>query len=200
MMTDEINLTKLHTDHAADVYRGLTSIDPTQLAYALDILVEAATSQYPVFVGGNGASAAISQHWACDHLKGSSCGRFNNHVISLATNVPLMTAISNDISYEEVFTVQLDRHTRLNDPGVVVLISSSGTSPNVVHTAQFVRAHRPNLQLITLTGFTGGPLRDLADVNLHVPLSAYETVEDVHSCLMHIMAKALRQRLSQLPQ
>jgi len=200
MMTDEINLTKLHTDHATDVHRGLTSIDTTQLAYALDILVDAAAAHYPVFVAGNGASAAISQHWACDHLKGSSYAGFSNHVISLATNVPLMTAISNDLSYEEVFTLQLRRHTRQDDPGVVVLISSSGRSPNVVHTAQFVRSQRPNLQLITLTGFTGGALRELADVNLHVQLSAYETVEDVHSCLMHIMAKALRQRLSQLSQ
>lgn len=198
MMTDEINLRQILETHTADVYRGLNAVDSTQIAYALDLLVEAATKHYPVFIGGNGASAAISQHWACDHLKGSSTTRYSNHVISLATNVPLMTAISNDISYEEVFTAQLRHHTRQDDPGVIVLISSSGASPNVVHTARFVRAHRPNLQIITLTGFTGGPLRELADINLHVPLTEYETTEDVHSCLMHIMAKGLRHRLQQL--
>lgn len=193
-----INLDTILTKHASDVQYGLTHLNTQNLAYALDLLVEAATKQYPVFVAGNGASAALSQHWACDHLKGSSTNVYNNHVISLATNVPLITAIGNDIKFEEIFTLQLQRHTKPDTVGVLILISASGASPNVIHSAQFIRNARPYMHIISLTGFTGQPLAELSDINLHVNLHEYETVEDIHSCIMHIMAKALRFRLREL--
>ena len=105
------------------------------------------------------------------------------------------TAIDNDYGYEQVFTEQLKRHTRKFDEGVVVLISASGKSPNIVHTANFVRTERPHLRIISLTGFEGEPLRSLSDVNLHVPVREYEAVEDVHNAIMHVLAKLLRAEL-----
>ncbi len=104
----------------------------------------------------------------------------------------LLTAIGNDLGYERIFTEQLKHHTRRTTEGVVVLISSSGKSPNVVHTARFVREERPNLQLLSLTGFVGEPLRSLSDVNFHVPTNEYEAVEDAHGAIMHTLTKMLR--------
>lgn len=178
--------------HKAALILGLHQIDVAVFGPAFDMLTAAATIHAPVFVAGNGASAALSQHWACDHLKGASGELYSNHVISLASNMALLTAIGNDLGYERVFTEQLKHHTRRNTEGVVVLISSSGKSPNVVHTAEFVREERPNLQLLSLTGFAGEPLRSLSDVNFHVSTNEYEAVEDAHGAIMHTLTKMLR--------
>lgn len=185
--------------HKAAVAKGLDAIQVDDIVRAYELLVYAAESRYPVFVAGNGASAALSQHWACDHLKGSSGPRESghvNHVISLASNMALITAIGNDYGYEQVFTEQLARHTHSSSRGVVVLISASGKSPNIVHTAEFIQKARPHLHLISLTGFSGEPLRSLSAVNLHAPLNEYEAVEDVHNAVMHVFAKLLRARFN----
>ena len=194
MMTAEI-ISAQWEQHKTAITLGLQHISSTAIEEAVSLLHEAALMHHPIFVAGNGASAALSQHWACDHLKGSSGELYTNHVISLASNMALITAIGNDYGYEQVFTEQLKRHTRKFDEGVVVLISASGKSPNIVHTANFVRTERPHLRIISLTGFEGEPLRSLSDVNLHVPVREYEAVEDVHNAIMHILAKLLRAEL-----
>lgn len=182
--------------HTSAIILGLRHIRPEDLTVAGAMLEDAAKHHHPIFVAGNGASAALSQHWACDHLKGSSGDSYSNHVISLASNMALITAIGNDYGYEQVFTEQLKRHTQKSTDGVVVLISASGKSPNIVHPANFVRAERPSLRIISLTGFEGEPLRSLSDVNLHVPVREYEAVEDVHNAVMHVLAKLLREALN----
>lgn len=182
--------------HKAAVTLGMEHLSTEAIADACAILYDAAIMHHPVFVAGNGASAALSQHWACDHLKGSSGESYSNHVVSLASNMALITAIGNDYGYDQVFTEQLKRHTRTTTEGVVVLISASGKSPNIVHTANFIHTERLALRLVSLTGFDGEPLRSLSDVNLHVPLREYEAVEDVHNAIMHVLAKLLRVKLS----
>lgn len=182
--------------HKASVTLGMGHVYATDIASAVTLLHDAAKEHYPVFVAGNGASAALSQHWACDHLKGSSGELYSNHVISLASNMALITAIGNDYGYDQVFTEQLKRHTRNSTNGVVVLISASGKSPNIVHTANFIAEHRRSLRIISLTGFDGEPLRSSSEVNIHVPLHEYEAVEDVHGAVMHTLGKLLRVALN----
>lgn len=181
--------------HKTAVTAGLEYVNSSDLHCAYEYLVNAARQHHPIFVAGNGASAALSQHWACDHLKGSSSSLYANHVISLASNMALITAIGNDMGYERVFTEQLRRHTQIETEGVVVLISASGKSPNIVDTATFIKEQRQNLTLISLTGFYGEPLASLSAVNLHVPMHEYEAVEDVHNAIMHVFAKLLRATL-----
>lgn len=183
--------------HRYLVAQGMDFVSTTAMSEAAEILVDAARQHHPIFVAGNGASAALSQHWACDHLKGSSSPRYSNHVISLASNMALITAIGNDYGYERVFTEQLARHTQPHTSGVVVLISASGKSPNIIHVAEFARTQRRRLKVISLTGFMGEPLRGLSTVNLHVPIREYEAVEDVHNAIMHLFAKVLRAELIQ---
>lgn len=178
--------------HKSALILGLHQITPHDLEDAAQLLLDAAEAGASVFVAGNGASAALSQHWACDHLKGASGELISHNVISLSSNIALLTAIGNDLGYDRVFTDQLKHQTRKHSEGVVVLISASGKSPNVVHTANFVKHERPNIRLISLTGFLGEPLRSLSDVNLHVNLTEYEAVEDVHGAIMHALAKLLQ--------
>lgn len=167
----------------SDYYRGfvkaLNTIDLTQVEKAADFLKKATF----IFVGGNGGSAAIAEHLTCDIQKGCRAKR-NLPVHSLSSNLPLISAIANDIGYEHIFSHQLDSWSPTTND-VVVLISSSGNSPNIIEAAKYAstRSH-----VIGLTGFDGGKLRELADIPIHVDSNDYGHIEDCHSHIMHTMA------------
>ena len=202
-MSTEINpIEAILQAHNGTIRYGLDSIDENKLQKAGDILVTAAKERRHVYTIGNGASAAIAQHWACDHFKGCSNlkpeeGKFLKlKTISLSANIPLMTAISNDISYDEVYAYQVERLGNPND--VLVTISSSGNSPNVVRAIE--AAIKEKMIVISLTGFNGGKAKQLADeyfhgVSLHVDVQEYEAAEDVHQAIMHMLAKYIRLKL-----
>lgn len=179
--------------HRNEVINGLNSIMMHDLQKAADVILYAIRSGKTIYTAGNGASAAIAQHWACDYTKGCSdtgARPFKPKVISLSANIPLMTAISNDISYDEVYSYQLER---LANPGdVFISISSSGNSPSVVRACEV--ALEKNLSVIALTGFKGGRTNELAQYPIHVDVQEYEAVEDVHQAIMHMIAKYLRFR------
>ena len=165
------------------------SVDRAALAQAGEILATAYDNRAGVYVCGNGGSAAISNHLVCDHLKGTQTDTgLRPRVVSLSSNVETMTAVANDISYDEVFVYQL---RTLADPGdVLISVSSSGDSENVVRACQWARDN--GVSVISMTGFGGGRTRELADVNLHVDGDNYGVVEDLHQGLMHILAQFLR--------
>lgn len=140
-----------------------------------------------VFVGGNGGSAAISNHLTCDFSKGCSLPTISPLVThSLSTNIELITAIANDVSYESIFSKQLE-FMGLKPEDVVILISSSGNSPNIVSAASY--AKKIGATLIGLTGFDGGTLRDVSDIKFHIPIKNYGVVEDCHQAIMHMLAQ-----------
>lgn len=170
--------------------RAARSIDLDAVERAAGILVEAYAARVGVYSCGNGGSAAVADHLQCDHLKGVRTGTdLLPRVISLSSNVDLVTAIANDIGYEEVYAFQLQSHSRPGD--VLVAISSSGRSANIVHALRWARAHE--LCTIALTGFDGGQARQLADVAVHVDCSNYGIVEDLHQTVMHTIAQFVRQ-------
>ena len=177
-------------DHLGLINIGFASIDHEIFKQAADRIMDAIRSGHTIYTAGNGASAAIAQHWACDYTKGCSDleSGFKPRVVSLSANIPLMTAISNDISYDEVYSYQLER---LADPGdVFISISSSGNSPSVVRACEV--AIDKGVDVIALTGFDGGRTRELAHYPLHVDIQEYEATEDVHQAIMHMIAKYIR--------
>jgi phosphoheptose isomerase len=139
-----------------------------------------------VFVAGNGGSAAIADHLCCDWTKGTHAANLvplRTH--SLVSNVALLTAVANDFGYDDAFARQLEMLGVAGD--VVLLISSSGNSPNVLAAAD--RAKALGITTIGLTGFSGGALAARADFALHVPYANYGLVEDCHQILMHTFAQ-----------
>ena len=144
-----------------------------------------------VFACGNGGSASIANHLQCDHVKGVRTGtELHTRVVSLnAANIELLSAIANDIGYESVFEFQLQSQARPDD--VLVVISSSGRSPNIVRALEWAAAH--DLQTIALTGFEGLPARELATASIHVGSNNYGVVEDAHQACMHLLAQYVRQ-------
>ena len=176
----------------ADAVRfAFATIDRDAIDKAARCLEEAVDRKGTIFVCGNGGSAAIANHFVCDHVKGASTGTdFHPRVSSLSTNIEIVTAIANDIDYAKVFEFQLSSFA---DPGdVLVTISSSGGSPNILAAINWAKQHR--ITSIAMTGFSGGASRELADICLHVDAQNYGVVEDVHQSLMHILAQFLRQK------
>ena len=177
--------------YAMQVGAAFATVDRDQVRRAIGCLEEATDRNARIFVCGNGGSAAISNHFVCDHMKGAGAGTdFHAKVESLSTNMEIVSAIANDIDYSQVFAFQL---SCLASPGdVLVAISSSGGSPNILAALNWARTHK--LVSIAMVGFGGGEARSLADVCLHVKAENYGVVEDVHQSLMHILAQFLRQK------
>lgn len=134
-----------------------------------------------VFVGGNGGSSAISDHLSCDFEKGA--GR---PTINLSSRPALLSAIANDYGYEFTLSWQLAA-AKVGVGDLVILISSSGNSPNIIEAAKFAKSQ--GAEVLGLVGFTGGELKKLSDVCLHVEVNNYGIVEDCHQALMHILAQ-----------
>ena len=147
-----------------------------------------------LFLFGNGGSAALASHFACDIGKGTIAGREKRlKTIALTDNVPLITAWANDKSYEDIFSEQLDGLAEKGD--VAMAISGSGNSPNVIKGLQAAR--RLGLQTLVLTGFAGGKAKPLADLCLVVPSDSMQHIEDAHLCATHAIFLAIRERMKQ---
>jgi phosphoheptose isomerase len=175
--------------YAEQIGRALASVSRERLAAAERLLGEAVARDAHVYACGNGGSAAISNHLVCDHTKGLSTDTgLRPRVHSLSATIELLSAVANDVDYAEVFVAQLRLFGRPGD--VLVTISSSGDSPNVVHAVEWARAN--GMGSIALTGFAGGRTARLADVNLHVDADNYGVIEDAHQSLMHVLAQYLR--------
>ena len=163
---------------------------PLALDRATEVLLDAYTQGRLVFSCGNGGSASVSNHLQCDHLKGVRNGTdLQSRVVSLSSNVELLTAIANDVGYHDSFAYQLRAQSRPGD--VLIAISSSGSSPNILRALQWARDN--GVRTIALTGFDGGDARSIAEIAIHVDSANYGIVEDLHQSIMHAMAQYIRQ-------
>ena len=157
-----------------------------------DSITECYNNNNFVFSCGNGGSASISNHLVCDHIKGiQSDTTLKPKVISLSNNIELITAISNDISYEEIFSYQLNSLGSSND--ILIVISSSGNSKNVINAIKTAKSIK--MKVISLTGFDGGLVKKHSDINLNIDCFNYGIVEDMHQSIMHILAQYIRNSL-----
>jgi phosphoheptose isomerase len=176
--------------YAEEMARATKTIDPAAFDRAARILLEAYLGDARMFSCGNGGSASIANHMQCDHVKGiRTATSLSPQVLSLSTNVELLTAIANDIGYENVYVYQLQSQSAPGD--VLVTVSSSGRSPNIVRALTWAR--EAGLRTIAITGFDGGTARSAAEVSIHVDCTNYGIVEDLHQAIMHALAQYIRQ-------
>lgn len=175
--------------YAEKLAAAARSVDRRALDAAQALLGDALARDATFFACGNGGSAAISNHLVCDHARGASADTgLRPRIHSLSANVEILTAIANDVAYAQVFADQLRLFARPGD--VLITISSSGDSENVVRAVEWARDN--GMKSIALTGFGGGRTARLADVNLHVDSDNYGIVEDLHQSLMHTLAQYIR--------
>ncbi len=170
-----------YISHLQDVLARLALADVRR---SIDAIMEAYHAEKQIFVIGNGGSASTASHIACDLGKGTSVpGRPRFRVISLTDNVATMTAWSNDVAYEDVFVEQLKN--LVNPEDLVIGISASGNSENVLRAMRHAKA--TGCKTIGWSGFGGGKLAAICDVNIVVDSDRYGPVEDVHLILNHVL-------------
>jgi D-sedoheptulose 7-phosphate isomerase len=172
-------------------FEGLVSaVDVEAVCAVVDCLRTARDRGQTVFIAGNGGSAATASHLANDLGKATKrSGRAAFRVLSLADNVSWLTALANDEGYERVFTGQLENMALRDD--VLLVISASGSSPNLVSAVDYAQAH--GLTTIGLLGFDGGVLRSRVDRLLWVETEpgAYGPVETMHTLLCDLVSTCL---------
>ena len=157
-----------------------------------DVFWDAYQRDQVLFVFGNGGSAALASHSACDFGKGTVVnGNRRFRVMSLTDNVPLMTAWANDQRYEDIFAEQLRTFVRSGD--VVFAISGSGNSANVLNGLQVARDS--GAQTVGLTGFKGGKMKVLCDQCVVIPSDNMQLIEDFHIAVTHSIFTTLKKRM-----
>jgi D-sedoheptulose 7-phosphate isomerase len=142
-----------------------------------------------IYFIGNGGSASTASHFANDLAIGTNEYELPFRVISLTDNISILTALGNDFGYEEIFERQLRVLGREGD--VLVSISASGNSPNLIKAMEY--AQTSNIKTIAITAFDGGKMKEIADMGIHVPtgLKEYGPAEDSHMILDHLVGAYL---------
>lgn len=184
--------------YLAELKGVLDNLPLGDLQRATDIIFHAYQHDRTVVLFGNGGSAALASHLATDLAKGTHFpgpASLKNvrrlKAISLTDNVPLLTAWSNDLSYEEAFAGQMENLIRARD--VAFGISGSGNSPNVLRALELAR--RTGATTIGLAGCGGGKMKDLLDCAVVVPSHHMQQVEDAHVILAHLIFLDLKARI-----
>jgi D-sedoheptulose 7-phosphate isomerase len=188
MTTDRSAFSKRYV---RDLSAALEALPHDDVARALEALERAYDEGRQVFIAGNGGSAATASHMANDLVWGmAQIGRTPFRAVALTDCVPLMTAISNDLSYNEIFSVPLKALAKKGD--LLVVITGSGNSPNVVRAVEVAK----ELELSTLAflGRGGGKVRAMVDVPVVVASDDYGPIEDIHMMFDHLIIRYFRTR------
>ena len=178
-----------YKQYVGDLNQTLEYLPWPTIERVVELLHQARLDGKQVFVMGNGGSASTASHMACDLNKNTVAPDYPRfRVIALTDNMAIFSACANDFCYEDVFAEQLANFVRPGD--VVLAISASGNSANVLKAIKLARAQKA----ITVgwSGYDGGKLAKLVDVPLVVPSDSIEQIEDIHLILQHMVTVALR--------
>ena len=176
-----------------DKIQSLISDQKIELSVSVNIIYDCVVRNSYIWIMGNGGSASTADHFETDlhFIKYKKNIRIGAQ--SLSSNSALLTAIGNDIGFEEVFRHQLIRKSKKKD--LVILISASGNSQNLINAAMFAKEN--GLETIALLGFDGGKLLDLVDHHILIKseIGMYGPVEDIHLTICHAIASELLDKL-----
>lgn len=162
----------------------LKRIDVSAINEVMKLLEKARLNGNAVYICGNGGSAATASHFVGDFNKGVSINLDKKYnFVCLSDNLSSMLAIANDIGYDSVFEIPL--HGRLKEGDLLIAISGSGNSENVVRAVKY--AKKCGNTVIGFTGYSGGKVKQLADYNLYVPIDNMQITEDIHMMFHHLM-------------
>lgn len=170
--------------------QAVNDLDLERIESVVELLFEAYRDGKRVFIFGNGGSASIASHMACDLGKGTLLRIYDANekrlrVMSLTDNVALFTAYANDLSFDEVFVQQL--HDLIEEGDVAIAISASGNSPNIIKAVEYAKGC--GAKIVGLLGFeTGGRVAKLADCSVIAKSKHYGRIESIHSLVAHLIA------------
>jgi D-sedoheptulose 7-phosphate isomerase len=188
-----MNFLQLYRD---ELLKAIASVDLEKVGQAIAALARARDEGRCIFVCGNGGSASAASHFATDLVKGASYGRpARFRVLALTDSLPTITAYANDVSYECVFVEQLKNFAEPGD--VVMAISSSGNSPNVLRAVEY--GNSIGCRTIALSGRDGGRLGPLAQLNIQISHTHTGRIEDLHLVVLHMIGYFFMEAESRRP-
>jgi len=172
-------------DYQDGLVETMKKIDAVRFQKIIEMLREAYKNERQVFIVGNGGSAGTANHFVCDFGKNAVQGEGKRrfHIISLSDNIEKITALGNDIAFEEIYRQQLIN--LMNDEDVLIVVSASGSSPNLVRACEYAQSKKAHI--VALAGFDGGKIKAFAEEALIVPLICYEQIEDLHLVILHMI-------------
>ena len=167
----------------------LRNINFKELDRIIDTIKKCLKSNNIIYTCGNGGSSSLAEHFTCDFIKQTN-NKTNLKVksISLTSNFSLISAIANDISYDDIFSFQIEKLCKRND--ILFLFSVSGNSKNLIKAVK--KAKAKGVKTVSFTGFKGGRLSKITNFNLNFPMANYGIVEDCHISIMHFLSQYLR--------
>lgn len=176
------------TSYKEDLIDAIGQVKLDAVEEATAWLREARDNDRHIFTCGNGGSASTASHFVCDIVKGASYQREKRfRILALTDSLATVTAYSNDVNYDCIFAEQLKNFAMPGD--VLIAISGSGNSPNVIAAAEYART--VGCKTIGLTGRDGGKLGRTVDLNIQVPVQHMGRIEDAHLIICHMMAYQL---------
>ena len=181
-------INKFISEYINSVSSSVLNTNMKNLNDAAQAILRAIKRKRTIFVCGNGGSAAIANHYVVDFIKffrGKTS--LKPKILSLSDNIETITAISNDLDYKYVFSYQAQSLCNKND--LIIIISSSGNSKNVVELIKFAKKNK--IKTIGFSGFTGGYLKKNSDISIHINANNYGVSEDSHHILMHAQLQYL---------
>lgn len=171
-------------DYLALEIQVLKSLDIDAIKETICLLEDCMENERNIYIFGNGGSSATASHFQNDFNKGiSEYTKKKFRFICLNDNIPTIMAVANDIGFDEVFRFQLQG--KLEPDDVVIAISGSGNSKNVINAVEY--AKEVGCTIVGLTGYEGGKLKKLSNISLHVPIKSMQITEDIHMILDHLM-------------
>ena len=176
------------SSYARELFDSLNSVSAARIQDVITLITKTAIDNKTIWVLGNGGSAATASHFCVDLSKGAAT-RLNRQIkaIPILDLVPLQTAFSNDLSYDSAIANSLSAFASKGD--LAIFISGSGNSKNIVTGA--VQAKQMGLATVGMTGFQGGRVGPLVDIEINVKLTDMQLIEDAHHAICHFISKRL---------
>ena len=184
---------KLTDDYIRTEIGVLEKLDRKSIAKALEKLTWAWENERDIYIFGNGGSSATASHFENDFNKGVSEPlekKFRFHCLN--DNMATVMAVANDLGFEEVFRFQLINRVKKDD--IIMAISGSGNSKNIINAVEY--AKEQGAYIIGITGYDGGKLKALSDLNLHADVNSMQITEDIHMMFDHLMMSVLYKTLA----
>ena len=183
---DPVAFAEAYLDYLTSV---LKTIDAREIGQFIETLLDARERGATIYFIGNGGSAATASHFANDIAIGTNSYEKPFRAVSLTDSNAIITAVGNDFGFEEIFVRQLQVLGRAGD--VVVAISASGNSPNLIRAFDYAKSI--GIKTVAITAFDGGKIKQMADEGVHVPAAPkeYGPAEDAHMVLDHLVGAYL---------
>jgi D-sedoheptulose 7-phosphate isomerase len=183
------NVTSVVNKYSESLSAVIASISVDDVRSVVLLLCEARNKSGVIYICGNGGSAANAMHIANDLLYGASNGLKNKpfSVEALTSNFSVISCLANDVSYDKIFSIQLESKACSDD--ILIVLSGSGNSKNVIEA--IIAARNIGMNVLTLTGYDGGKCKELSNVPVHFDVKDMQIAEDMQLIFMHMCMRIL---------